>query len=313
MIIEKLKKNKFAFSLFEVVVTMAIVSIFIAACTNVFTQKYKKKVSLPNHGRFECYYNSEGVLTERLVSESVVSEKHPVDGYCTFVPLKSAAYFVINAVGAGGAGGTQFGGAAGADASIFLPTTTHTMYVYPGEAAKFDSTTNTTTAARGGTTKVIDQISHKEIIVLLGGRSNSGSKVDFESCSVSYAKYTCRLSPYCNIDNENSRFQIGYCSASSTDVSAEKSLNLSYTDFLRSYSGSSTSDLSQDTLTYLHKDFLLTAYMSGNYTQLAQESRFKLYISALRLDSGIAVLDPSPGTGGALKRDGGTGAVIIAW
>lgn len=326
MFFEKIsKKNKFGFSLFEVVVTMAIVSIFIAACTNVFTQKYKKKVALPAHGRFECYYDSTGLLTERLVSENVVvSETHPAEGYCYFEPLKSASYFVVNAVGGGGAGGTTYGGSAGEYSSIFLTTTTHRLKIYPGVAAKYDATNNTYDA-RGGDTFITDTDSNnREVIRMRGGRSSSGNKIDLKTCNVSYRGYSCRLEPYCTIDNDNSRAWVGYCNSNGTSTSAESKESVSYSSIISKYSGASYADLSKGTLTYSKTAsngymeankvvYTISVTISGNFTPNAQPSDFNFYLQALDLDGGVAALMPLPGAGGAIKNNGGGGAVVIAW
>ena len=63
-------KIKYGFSMFEVCVTMAIVVIFIAACSNVFTTRHKARTETYNHGRYECYWAEDDsdnpVLYERM-------------------------------------------------------------------------------------------------------------------------------------------------------------------------------------------------------------------------------------------------------
>lgn len=326
MFLEKFaKKNKFGFSLFEVVVTMSIVAIFIAACTNVFTQKYKRKVALPAHGRFECYYDSTNLLTERLISENVVvSETHPETGYCYFEPSKAASYFVVNAVGGGGAGGTAYGGSAGEYTSIFLTTTTHRLKVYPGLGATFNATDNTF-EAKGADTYITDTDSNnREVIRMRGGRSSSGNKVELKTCAVSYRAYSCRLEPYCNIDNDNSQVTVGYCSYNSDSTSAEQKSTISYSTILSKYSGTSNLELSKGTLIYSYTTsggylepnkiiYNISVTIAGNFTPDSQASDFAFYLDALKLDEGVATVNPIPGTGGAIKTNGGNGAVVIAW
>ena len=319
------KKNKFGFSLFEVVVTMAIVAIFIAACTNVFTQRYKKRVALPAHGRFACCYDSTNLLTERLISENVVvSETHPETGYCYFEPLKAASYFVVNAVAGGGAGGTTYGGSAGEYTSIFLTTTTHRLKIYPGLGATYNAADNTF-EPKGADTYITDTDSdNREVVRMIGGRSSSGNKVDLKTCAVSYRAYSCRLEPYCYIDNENSKVTVGYCSYNSDSTDAEKRATVTYSTILDNYSGSSNLELSKGTLIYSYATagnylepskvvYNLSVTIAGNFTPDAQASDFALYLGALNLDDGIAAVEPKPGTGGAIKTNGGNGAVVIAW
>ena len=47
---KKTLNNKFGFSLFEAVVVMGIVAIFVASATNVFTKKHKQVQEKTPHG-----------------------------------------------------------------------------------------------------------------------------------------------------------------------------------------------------------------------------------------------------------------------
>lgn len=319
------KRYNFGFSLFEVVVTMAIVAIFVAACSNVFTQKYKKKPAIPPHGRMECFYDNAGQLTERMLSENViVSDTHPATGYCTFRPLTSSSYLIINAVGGGGAGGQQFGGSKGEYQSLFLTTTTHTLHLYPGNPANVDAANNTFDP-KGEDSYILDaDDADREILRVSGGRSNSGSSVALDQCSVSYAEYSCRLTPSCTIDNVNQRVTVTYCAQNGNAINVEKSINIEFSKILAEYSGMTTEEISRGILIYRYNStpayqqlpityFALSVFLEGNFTQDEDPSELKNYITGLEIKDGIASVVPEAGNGGAVGSKGGTGAILIVW
>ena len=211
--LETLKnKTKYGFSLFEVVVTMSIVAIFIAACSNVFTQKHKKRVSSPTHGRYECYRNAAGTVNYRLFNESVLADSGTVaSGTCRFTPPKYASYVVINAVGAGGYGGTATGGSSGSYANMFLSTTDHILELTPGTAAA------NATVARGGATLVIDKgkagTDNRTILNLSGGKSDSAASPSFRDCTFANVAYSCGYDPTCTIKESDKVIEVTYCTA----------------------------------------------------------------------------------------------------
>lgn len=321
------KKNKYGFSLFEVVVTMAIIAIFIAAASNVFTQKFKRKVALPAHGRFECYYDNAGNLTQRYISENVlVNDFHPAEGYCTFEPKKAAQYLVINAVAGGGAGGATYGGSAGVYKSVFLTTTTHTLRVYPGRGATYDAVNNLVLGDYGEQTYMTDEDSdNRDVLRIDGGRSNSGDMLLVKDCSVGYAKYVCRRDPYCRVDNVARQLTVGYCSSEGDSLSYEREDIISFDTAFYEYRNNNKADLSNvilsysklvDTGVYLAPKeaiYTLALQVQGNFTGERQASGFENYLDALDTDEGIATMNPLPGTGGAVAENGGNGAVVIAW
>ena len=322
-----LKKNKYGFSLFEVVVTMAIIAIFIAAASNVFTQKFKRKVALPAHGRFECYYDNAGNLTQRYISENVlVNDFHPAEGYCTFEPKKAAQYLVINAVAGGGAGGATYGGSAGVYKSVFLTTTTHTLRIYPGRGASYDPVNNLISSEYGEPTYMTDEDSdNRDVLRIDGGRSNSGDMLLVKSCSVGYAKYVCRRDPFCRIDNVARTLSVGYCSGEGDELAYEQTETVSFNTAFNDYRNNNMADLSdvvlsysklRDTGIYLAPKeaiYTLALEVQGNFTGQRQASGFENYLEALDTDEGVATMNPSPGTGGAVAENGGNGAVVIAW
>lgn len=189
-------KNKFGFSMFEVCVTMAIVVVFIAACSNVFTQKHKKRLSNPIHGHYECYRDNNGHVLEQLFGENgAVSALKDLgtNGVCTFQAPKYASFIVINAVAAGGNGGSSYGGAAGDFTNMFLSTTNETIHISPGLAS--------VGASRGGDTVLYtgDVGNQNEFIHLTGGRSGENEFISFKSCSIAGSDFACGISPVCRI------------------------------------------------------------------------------------------------------------------
>ena len=146
--IEKIRKNKLAFSLFEVLVTAGIVAIFIAACSNVFTKRHVKQVAIPDHGRYECYFKKVSgtqKLYSNVCNESgSCSETAEVEANgCEFNAPKSANYLSINAIGGGGAGSTAHGGTAGEYITAFLSNTRHPLALKPAKPGSRSSSVGT--------------------------------------------------------------------------------------------------------------------------------------------------------------------------
>lgn len=211
-------KNKYGFSLFEVVVTMGIIAIFIAACSNVFTQRHKKRITTPVHGRFECYRDASGKVHQRLFNETVLASEQTFGNganvRCTFRPPSHASYIMINAVGGGGRGGSQYGGSSGSYTSVFLSTTTHILEMNPGLAAQ-------NTSSRGGNTKIFDKGENgtspdKTIVNLRGGKSDSGSNLTFKDCTIATQAFSCGVDPSCTIKepegSSDGALEVTYCS-----------------------------------------------------------------------------------------------------
>lgn len=215
--LESLKiKNKYGFSLFEVVVTMSIVAIFIAACSNVFTQRHKKRVTIPVHGRFECYRDADGNVRERMFNENILASERMLgrDDRCTFRPPKQALYLIINAVAGGGYGGQKYGGSAGLYTSIFLSGTSHVIEIIPGLAAE------SAEEKRGGNTIIYDKgadgtSEDKVLVDLKGGKSDSTSNLSFKNCTIAMTAFPCGASPRCTIkepeNNKEGYLEVSFC------------------------------------------------------------------------------------------------------
>ncbi len=343
--LEKFKtKSKFGFSLFEVVVTMSIVAIFVAACSNIFTQRHKTRISLPAHGRFACYYDDSGNLKQEMYSENVELESRTVTGKCSFTPPRTASYLIIAAVGGGGYGGTTYGGSAGSYTSVFLSSTTHQLNLYPGRAAASSG------VARGETTRIDDigdtgTDTPKTIVELEGGRSDSSSNLLFKDCTISYSEFACRLEAACHSDENSKVVSVSYCSENDptfTKTEVEKTVEIPFDDSvsrtdddgvaipsIRSvYSDMTPAQLAEGSVSYTFSRmievpgyadpqeqiyFTFAVVVEGNYTPDEDISPINGYINALGIETGIGALSVSPGNGGAKNKKGGTGAVLIVW
>lgn len=90
-------------------IVLLIIGILCVAMTPVSVRMFKKDEIMPEHGSFECYYDSNGTLRQVLRDENgdILSRKTVDDAdYCTFNPNAHSLFFLINAVsgGSGGAG-----------------------------------------------------------------------------------------------------------------------------------------------------------------------------------------------------------------
>lgn len=299
-------KNKLGFSLFEVVVTMSIVAIFIAACTNVFTQKYKGKSSTPMHGRFECYYNSAGTLMQKYDAGTPTAVTTP---YCEFSPNSAVAYYIINAVGGGGAGGTILGGTKGEYNSVFMTTINSDLQLYPGKGALAGSSD-----ARGERSYVMaEQITgeNREILSVEGGLSAVGNSVNLNNCDVAFAEYACTLTPKCTSDNETRTVKVEYCSEICADNSCWADETLSFNTILAQYSAGLPSS---NNLYYTNAaGYTLHLAVEGNSTENEDTSGMMDYFEALKEQETTGAYTEHAGNGGAKEQNGKTGAIVIVW
>lgn len=329
-------KNRFGFSLFEVCVTMAIVAVFVAACANVFTQKHKKRVTLPVHGRFECYYNDEGKQIQAQYNEGLkVEEKElPQGSNCHFTPPRTASYLIINAVAGGGYGSPVYGGTAGQFKNLFLSNIdVEKLEIYLGKAASNPSSQGNATMIFGKK----PQESGYLILSLKGGSTNSDSNLNFkDSCVIAYSNFSCRISPACSISGSN--VDVAYCGVDDpdgTNLNAEKHKTVSKDEIMQKYNNTSIADLTKGSLVYTYSEdkpvvedgvtynrhtdyFTIALEIDGNYTPNEDVSEFGGYVNSLglNLDSvtgGIGHLAVPAGNGGAKGARGGDGAVLITW
>lgn len=225
-----LRHNKFGFSLFEVVLTMGIVAIFIAACSNVFTHRHITRNSNPAHGRIECYWGNDGKVHQRTFYENMLAGDEVKDnGRCQYAPSRSASYVLLTAVGGGGYGGEIHGGTQGDFENVFLSNTTHYLEIEPGKAAQM--ITKTDKDEEGNEIEVQDpeSIGHSTVVYdkgidgnddgsrimysLNGGPSDSSADIRFSDCSVTYTEFACAHETACTIDNDKKELRVDYCTS----------------------------------------------------------------------------------------------------
>mgnify|MGYP002623270869 CR=1 FL=1 len=102
------KFYRHGYTLAEMLVVLAIVSMVMLAMPPVTKKVFKVDATAKKHGRVECYYNSEGKLLQYTATELGPSRPEEVENtkatYCSFIPPSNATYIMIHAVGGGGAG-----------------------------------------------------------------------------------------------------------------------------------------------------------------------------------------------------------------
>lgn len=124
--IKKIKSEKNAFSLAEMLLVLLIMSFLSMAIAPFVTKKVKKDTYRQPHGRFECFW-----LNDRLIQYNVLEtgagqqEDRTAKGYCEFEPVERAAFYLVQGVGAGG------GGAFAATAPYMTTSTATNNYTIP--------------------------------------------------------------------------------------------------------------------------------------------------------------------------------------
>lgn len=106
---DKFKRFNKAYSLAEVLVVMAIIMLIFLALPPVTKKVFKITDTRKAHGRFECYWAT--VDNQKALYSYYSDENGTVEGptkmsgnKCTFTPTSNTLYYMIHAVGGGGAG-----------------------------------------------------------------------------------------------------------------------------------------------------------------------------------------------------------------
>ena len=302
------KDNKLAFSLFETIVVMGIVAIFVTVCANVFTKKRNRIVEKFPHGRFECYY-SGGTLKQQYFIENMPKAIETVS-VCKFKPIKNAAYYIVNIVGGGGAGSNAtngYGGSAGEYGSFFITSIEKELEIIPGKGATVGGTAEATVV------KSIESTGEKTIASVNGGvygfnKSNiSGDSVS--DCNVTNAKYICTRHPVCKA--YTSYVQISYCNEddmTGTNPDAYITENYNYSNIKNKLVQNNNILTYEETS---NKKFKISMTINTNMTVNADMSEFTPYLKTLGVEDGIVTV--SPGDGGAKGQPGNNGGAVIIW
>lgn len=323
---KKTLNKKYGFSLFEAVVVMGIVAIFVASATNVFTKKHKQVQEKTPHGRFECYYSGDQ-LVQQLFTENMSQQKQNVSDHCTFKPVKNAPYYVVNLVGGGGAGSSsQYGGGAGEYRSFFVTTIEKELQIIPGKAGISSGDSGEESVAYN-----ITNAGEKEDLATVAGGQygfniNTLSGNNVSDCSVNNTGYVCNKDPVC-IHYGNYIF-VGYCKADErkdeNNPDAYTSETVTYDNIKNklgngSYRKENTVfDEGSGTISYTRRAsyggkilYAVNLTINSNFTADADQSAFNPYLNAIGVKTGIAAVNA--GNGGAQGQSGKHGAAVIVW
>lgn len=104
----RIRNNKKAFSMVELMLLLLFVSLITAALTPVVTRKHFKLPKPASHGAYLCYYRlaSNSLHEIRLSGKALNTVIFDRDvTQCTFEPPQKVSYFHISAIGGGGGGG----------------------------------------------------------------------------------------------------------------------------------------------------------------------------------------------------------------
>ena len=325
---KKTLNKKYGFSLFEAVVVMGIVAIFVASATNVFTKKHKHVQEKTPHVRFECYY-SGNQLVQQLFTENMSQQRQNVTDHCTFKPVKNAPYYVVNIVGGGGAGSNaQYGGGAGEYRSFFVTTIEKELQIIPGKAG--------TSSGESGEESVAYNITNagaKETLATVAGGQygfniNTLSGSNISDCTVNHAGHVCSKDPVCV--HYNSYIFVGYCqedeqknepanpNAYTTETVTYDMIKNSRNSRNSLYGRTSYTDGSS-TISYTkYRDswsgnvmYTVNLDINSNFTAEAEKSAFNPYLNAIGVKTGIAAVNA--GDGGARGQAGKNGAAVVVW
>lgn len=307
------KNNKLAFTLFETLVVMAIVAIFVTACANVFTKKRTRIAEKTPHGRFECYYSGSALKQQYFVEN--LSKPIETVSVCKFKPIKNAPYYIVNLVGGGGAGSSSSsgkGGGAGEYRSFFVTHIEKELQITPGRGS-----TSSSIPGNDSIVNSVESTGTKTIASVSGGsygfNKSTMNGESVSSCDILEAKYVCSREPVCHAYKEY--VQVSYCKeddmAGENEATAFLTENLQFTDI------NSSTVINGDTVTYIKKDnssntiykFALT--VKANMTTGADISQFNTYLKAIGVTSGI--ITAAPGNGGAQGQSGNHGGAVIIW
>jgi len=92
------------FTLVQLMATLFILSVILAASAPMITRAYKKIPTRAIHGMYICYYGNGGLTEEYFNAKTRISQNVVNDNKCKFVPPKQVASFEVELIGGGGGG-----------------------------------------------------------------------------------------------------------------------------------------------------------------------------------------------------------------
>lgn len=311
------KNRKYGFSMLEATITMLMVAVFTAAATNVFTRKHQKVAHTTSHGSFECYYDGEGQLCQRMAQEGIFQEPTCGLAECTFKPLKASEYYVVNAIGGGGGGNTSgLGGSAGEYRTFFIPSISKELHILPGKGGLAGSDPT------DGEDTIIENKDGESLLIAFGGKGgylnqsaykNTIEAEDIYDCSLYFTDGSTALeycggnTPYCNINT--SSIYIYYCYSSTSRSLPTTSSYLKFDSDGQLYYQNSTMS-SRGVLAYLYaRDDVLNFNTSTN----EHPSKLDEYLEAVEMDDANVWRMGIGGRGSSGAQNGTPGAVLIVW
>lgn len=311
------KNRKYGFSMLEATITMLMVAVFTAAATNVFTRKHQKVAHTTSHGSFECYYDGEGQLCQRMAQEGIFQEPTCGLAECTFKPLKASEYYVVNAIGGGGGGNTSgLGGSAGEYRTFFIPSISKELHILPGKGGLAGSDPT------DGEDTIIENKDGESLLIAFGGKGgylnqsaykNTIEAEDIYDCSLYFTDGSTALeycggnTPYCNINT--SSLYIYYCYSSTSPSLPTTSSYLKFDSDGQLYYQNSTMR-SRGVLAYLYaRDDVLNFNTSTN----EHPSKLDEYLEAVEMDDANVWRMGIGGRGSSGAQNGTPGAVLIVW
>lgn len=301
----------------EATITMLMVAVFTAAATNVFTRKHQKVAHTTSHGSFECYYDGEGQLCQRMAQEGIFQEPTCGLAECTFKPLKASEYYVVNAIGGGGGGNTSgLGGSAGEYRTFFIPSISKELHILPGKGGLAGSDPT------DGEDTIIENKDGESLLIAFGGKGgylnqsaykNTIEAEDIYDCSLYFTDGSTALeycggnTPYCNINT--SSLYIYYCYSSTSPSLPTTSSYLKFDSDGQLYYQNSTMS-SRGVLAYLYaRDDVLNFNTSTN----EHPSKLDEYLEAVEMDDANVWRMGIGGRGSSGAQNGTPGAVLIVW
>ncbi len=216
-------KSKLGFSLFEALVVMSIVSIFVAIMASVVPHKAKPKISSEAHGGFECYYSGNN-LYSRTISvgrEGPAKAENKSDSYgkyCEFKPDQYVKYLIFNTVGGGSLGSSSTGGHAGEFMSAFISTPKSIYRIYPGKGGTASHPDGYPTYIKEPTNltkSIVEVAGGKQTLSALNSKFSDIQEVYvLQAMDSTTPGYGCSYYPRAWIDQDDGRVHVVACMSS---------------------------------------------------------------------------------------------------